>query len=408
MRLVGLVTAVGLGNLPGFLIPFLVHHRMSSSSADSFLLVTSTAVAVSAITTMTFETAWAASAGRSLAAGAGVSRVIARYGARQAALVGVLITLVLGPLILGIYSAIRPNSVGVLFGLGGCLALTPILASAASVYGGIAIAQDKILLTTGLQGAKSVIPAVLLAATPGIWPWLLAASYTAGEGLRLIILCKRSEFVGADKEVDSHAPRLRDLVSHASSMTVVMSSPVIDRSFIASFPAGSVANLEIAERIYFAFYQIAVTLSVTRRTSTWSRRLAEPDRVASAVRGIQRRLLAEAALVAAIGAAGVLVVVSLGTEWVPPSSLIWSIVLLAGLIPGVAQMGTTRLVVMQQQARILPFLAIIAVVLNLVLNMLGVAIAGPIGVVVSTTVTRLLVWLITTLWFLRSIRTKSI
>lgn len=395
--------AVLVGNLPGFVVPFIAYQRLEPADADVLLLLASTAVTLATVVTMTVETAWAASVGTLLAHGRRPGSRIARRGALQAAGFALGVSGVLGPLVLALYALARPAGGEGLIGPALTLVPAPLAAAAASVYGGVAVANGRVALPTALQGAKFFLPVglLLLSHTPSIW--LVTSSYAFGEIVRLCLLriyCRT--LMGTDRKSQAAIPSGKLLVSHFASLAVTLATPVIDRSFLSRFPPGSITAFEMADRFYFAVYQIAIVLTVTRPSGAWSRELTQ----ASPHVVIRRRVLgvcARVAVLAALGAGSLALLLLVPQGLVPDQSILWALVLLPGLVAGVGQTAVTRFAVMCRATRVLPLLGVISVIINAASNALGVAAFGIVGVIISTTVTRVVVFAISLVWILRTV-----
>jgi len=380
-----------VGYAPGFLLPFILSERSTPTVSDSALLAVSVGTTVASIIGLSLENSWAAHFAAALDEGKGLSRRTVVAGVSRA----MLMTLPVSLLLLVIFSApsilVSSDEVRSLLGAGVlAIALLPSVVAGSSVSAGIMNASGKVGQVVALQGARGLVAVFAVLGVSGTDELVVIVplSLIAGEAIRLVL---SGLFVArcTSEPKDSYekpAPGARGILSQVGSLAILGTAPILDRAFLTSAGVGNVTLLEKADRLFFAANQLGSTLVVLPRIRVVSSKLRKvSDR--SVAKG-EAVFCFVAASVISGGAAAFLALAAIWTDLIDADLLIWSLILLASAPAAVAGTALTRLLVATDRQFVLPVLATVGVVVNLLGNIVGIALLGPVGVVVSTVVCR--------------------
>jgi hypothetical protein len=394
-RRLPVVATMAIAYVPAFVLPFalaaVVPDRRNS---DAVLLAVSTAVTAGSVLGLAFENAWAAFASNVHSAGAPIADDDFIAGIRQSATLGFVLTAVLLPIFAGSY-LFGDVKRGLLFVCLASVFAFPVFGGLASVSCGILNANGRIPTNLALQGVRGMFPlAGILLVSDGDPVWIVGALLSLGELVRAslaAIMVRR--YIGNRQVSEFTRPSTSAVLHHIGGLAVLGASPIIDRSFYAAANVGAVTRFEMADRVFFAGNQICNNLLVLPRIGVVGRSLLTSGVTRVAKAEIRRVVLISGAL-SAIGTSMLLLALPLlpgsMTGFVP-----WAIALLVSLPAAVGGTVATRLLVAAGHSRVIPYMALVGVTSNFVLNVLGTVLFGAFGVVLSTVVVRYLLLLLT-------------
>jgi hypothetical protein len=415
-----LVGAMVLGYLPSFLLPFTVAAAIPPSSADIILLATSSAITAGSVLSIAYENAWSAHAAMLGAQQLAVVQNELYRGLRQALILGSVVTAVVMPTFAIPYVLGATADKWLIVSAMASVTLFPVLATLASVGGGILIAQRRVALNVGLQGVRGVFPvAGVLLFYLGAELFVVGLMLCLGELVRALIIfllvrrslsSDRSEpelrnlaRISAAHERACPIPTARSILHHVVGLAALGSSPIIDRTFLAAAEIGAVTRFEMTDRLFTAASQICNNLFVLPRVA----RVAEMLELV----GLRRTVVLEMKLVMPV-VAGLAAVASvpiaiflLVTDTNTWSGVaFWTLLLIASLPAAIGGTLATRLVVATGQSHLIPAFAITGVAVNLIGDIVGFATIGATGIVLSTVLCRYLLLFVTTVVLLRRVR----
>jgi hypothetical protein len=388
-ELVVLVATV-LGLAPGFMVPFVASIVLPAADADVLLLgyaitlflTTVVGLAVEANTIGEYgrcptPVRWA----RSSTFGAYTLRLL---------LASAGVVVVVAPLLTWVYSANRGP--GALIMIAWPFALTGFVATVSGLFSGVVAARGGARWCVGSQSLRSLPALTCMLAVPGAGVVVVAWCFVLGEVLRagtLGALALRRPGNALPEAEDQWQSRgaLWQMLSTSGSQV----SPAVDRWFLTLGGPGSIAAYEIADKAFYAGYQLITGGLLLRRMAAWGNLEARGGTAARRMVLADVRRLAGVGLLVAplvVGAIAVALVVGLVPDsW--STGLLWAAILSVGLPLGIVHLLLARLLaVLRQQWKLLP-LTVVGVVANLVLDIVFFLAFGPIGIVVSTVGTRL-------------------
>jgi hypothetical protein len=172
-------------------------------------------------------------------------------------------------------------------------------------------------------------------------------------------------------------------------------SPALDRWFLAGSGVGGVITAyEISDKVYYGGYRFISSGLLISRVARWGDLLAGGQNAARAV--VMRDLRV-------IGGAGLVLVPMLAalaggllwSGWTPDewdTGLQWAIVNIITLPFGLCHGLLARVIVALRQQTVFIRLTAVSVTSNAVLNTIWFAVLGPVGIVVSSMCTRILIF----------------
>lgn len=217
-----------------------------------------------------------------------------------------------------------------------------------------------------------------------------------GEGVRAVLLCTRLLF--RSRSLRDGVPRATvgvwaTGIPHALSMVAAVANPVIDRLIAAPLGPGSVTVLELGEKVFYAPLMALTSLFSIVAGVRWASHTLAGGRALSAdFRRTLLRALALASLIAvAVIGAALAVRLAAGEEvsGAPTGELTAVIIfLLIGLPAGVVISLGARLLTATRRTRVLPLFAALALILNVLGDLVGVHLLGIRGIALASTLMR--------------------
>jgi hypothetical protein len=383
-------TVVGL--LPGFVLPFALALALSSEMSDTLLLGYGIALFFTGVVGVPVEANTLAEYGRNpLRVRGARSSPFWRYVSKVTAASGVAV-LVFAPLLAWIYSAGGSG----LWSLTAPMAVLSFVNAISSVFSAVIAGRGLTAVVVGTQSLRAgpVLVAVVLVTDPGIQ--MLAWLLVAGELLRLAVLLALS--MSTDRRCGTpgyHEWRFRGSLWQMLSTSASQVSPALDRWFLAGSGVGGVITAyEISDKVYYGGYRFISSGLLISRVARWGDLLAGGQNAARAV--VMRDLRV-------IGGAGLVLVPMLAalaggllwSGWTPDewdTGLQWAIVNIITLPFGLCHGLLARVIVALRQQTVFIRLTAVSVTSNAVLNTVWFAVLGPVGIVVSSMCTRILIF----------------
>ena len=381
-------TVVGLA--PGFMVPFVASLVLGGADADILLLGYAIAQFLMTVVGVAVEANTVAEYGRHPTRV--TLRLSSNFGFYLVKVVGAatLVALVAVPVLVLVYGAHLAH--GALSGVVLPFAATGVVAAVSASFSGVTAARGGTAICVASYGLRAIPALATMAFVAHAGPALIAWSFLAGELLRcglLAVVARRREVPSApepDGRWQVHGALWQTLASSGSQI-----SPTVDRYFLTLGGVGNIAAYEIADKAYYAGYQLMTGGLLLKRMAGWgdlsARGRQEAQRI---VLADARTLVGLSLLVAPATIGAILVGLALGV--VPDSwskGLTWSIILCAGLPLGILHLlGSRLLVTLRQQWKLMP-LTVVGIVANLVLDIVFFWAYGPVGIVISTLGTKL-------------------
>jgi peptidoglycan biosynthesis protein MviN/MurJ (putative lipid II flippase) len=279
-------------------------------------------------------------------------------------------------------------------------AATPVLAAVASMLSGECVARGAPVVPIAVQSMRSLVPALLLLAWPGVPLWAAAAALPVGEGVRAVVLarsCRRLRRAQAqDERVDGLLAH--GLLAQASSQGVTQLGPAVDRVFLSSSGAGYISSYEMSDRLFYAATQFFTMTFLLRRLAGWAQL---PSTAVDEARRLLRRDARTLGLVVMVlsvaGVAGCLVALASGL--LPPDwtqGFWWGALVMVSVPAHAFNVVGTRMLVVARKQHYMVGIAVATAVLNAVLDTALYLWVGPVGIVVATVVVR---WVMAGVYF---------
>jgi peptidoglycan biosynthesis protein MviN/MurJ (putative lipid II flippase) len=272
-----------------------------------------------------------------------------------------------------------------------------LLASTGTLAGALYAVGD-FLTPTLSQSLRAIVPIAILPLTSVSSTGVLvsAGALCAGEACRLLLmlwlLWRRS-----DEPAASTAPEppaiWRAALPHAISLGIVGLNPVIDRMVAATLASGSVTLIDLGEKI-LAVPVLAITSSVILvGGARWAKLAADDDpSLRHDVVRTSRRAFALATGMALVILAGVGLSMLLLPDTVAglPVTDIGKVVacLMVGLPASALVNCGARVLTTLRETRILPLLAVSAIVVNTAGDIAGAALLGVEGIALATSLVK--------------------
>jgi hypothetical protein len=388
-----------IGSLPGFTLPFVAALVLRPHASDVLLLAVSIAVTQSVIVSSAAELTTVAEYGRLLGRRRDPNPAALRAYRWRVLRFALLLTVVVTPVLAFAYSA-RSGDRGEFVVLVAAAAATPVLAAVASMLSGECVARGAPVVPIAVQSMRSLVPALLLLAWPGVPLWAAAAALPVGEGIRAVVLarsCRRLRRVQAQEErVDGLLAH--GLLAQAASQGVTQLGPAVDRVFLSSSGAGYISSYEMSDRLMYAATQLFTMTFLYRRVGGWAQLpTMEREPARRLLRRDARTLGAAVLVVTVAGVLGCGVALASGLlpgDWT--QGFWWgAIVMLSVPAHGFNVVGT-RLLVLSRKQHLMLWIAVSTAVLNAVLDAAFYLWIGPVGIVVATLVLR---WVMAGVYF---------
>lgn len=400
-------TIVGLA--PGLLLPFAIPLRFDATASDVFFLAMSLALVMTNVVVASIEANTVAYVGRSLGRGERPGwRDVRAYTRRSFELGGLAIAVAM-PLLFAVFAIRDARWVdGAAIVL--TLALVPIVGSATAVLAGLLIASGRSTVPIATQGLRSLVPlcALLSLSAPSLQS--VAWFYLCGEVLRAAIMMVwswRLGLAGAQQSTKRSA-KPDGLALQFGATGISQGNPVVDRLVLASGEPGNITSYELADKVYFALYQVVYSGLMLRRLSGWAAR--NPEQPLSIYSRFRRDVwhLALITLVLSLIAMGA-IAASLGTDLVPTAwegGFTWALVLLPSTALSIVMISSMRFLVILSGQRLLFAASLVGFAVNSAADIALFALLGPIGVPVATVVTRIMMATLL-LWAIARIYTRD-
>jgi hypothetical protein len=378
------------GSLPGFTLPFVAALVLSPHDSDLLLLVLSVGITPAIIVSSAVELTTVAEYGRLLGLNRGPAPDALRSYRLRILRFGALLTAVVVPVLVVAYATRLPDRAEFLT-LAGAVVAAPVIAAMASRLSGECVARGAPVVPIGVQAMRSLMPAVLLLVWPGAPLVLVAAMLPAGEAARAAVLgvaCRRLRQRHAGEQTGELAPH--GLVAQALSSGVTQLGPAVDRLFLASAGPGYISSYEMADRLMYAASQFFTMTFIVRRLAGWAQLPTMDSIHARQLLRRDARTLGGLALALMVATAAVCVL-AIASGLLPADWYVgfwWGTLLMVSLPAHLFNVVGTRLLVIGRKQHLMLGIAVATVVLNAVLDAVGYALAGPVGIIVSTVLVR--------------------
>jgi putative peptidoglycan lipid II flippase len=392
---------VVLGSLPGFLLPFALTWRLTAGHlTDAYFYAFAIALLPATLLSVVLET--------------NVLPVADEYKRRGThSLIRFTRKIVAQCIAIGVTSYAAAAIVGILIISGKanwpaeekrlCIELLLIFGvyvvavSASSVISGCLHALGDFFTTTCSQGLRSILPLAIVFVMPKTATGVLlsASALSLGEVIRAIFLSFRLRLLARGLEAESRlGSKPRSIwtaaLPHGLAVLALLANPTIDRIVASSLSTGSITLLDLAEKVLYAPL-VALNYSIVLVAGArWARYLpAEVGALTQDFWRTHRRALG-LSVISAIVILGSVLVFSLfapsevaGIKLSTFSALL--AIFLAGL-PAAAIVSTAlRFLTIVGDTIWLPGVAIAAVVINLVGDIVGARLIGVYGIALSST-----------------------
>lgn len=374
---------------PGFLLPFVLTERIGPARSDLLLLAAAVAMTLVAVLGNAIEMSTVAQVGRQAGLGRRFSPASLKRYTRRLLLLVLPTVVVVGAALITLYGWHAADRSSFL-ALSMMLCLLPIIGTFSSIRSGQLIALGRSATAIAVQSLRASVPMVLVLCWRTAPLWLLAAAYLAGEVLRLLFLVLASRNLGTDLAVTDDEVDHRGLLWQSASLATAQSGPATDRAFLNSGPAGSIASYEIADKIFYAGLQVVNGGFLVRRLGQWSQLVTRDPR---AIRPAVRRELTIFTVIATVCAALGIASCWLALAFLPipdawRTGVVWASILLVSMPMSALGTACARLFVIGGRASLLIRFSIGFTVLNAVLDAVGFALLGVIGIPIATVVAR--------------------
>ena len=388
-----------IGSLPGFTLPFVAALVLRPHDSDVLLLAVSIAVTQSVIVSSAAELTTVAEYGRLLGRRRDPTPAALRAYRWRVLRFALLLTVVVTPVLTVAYSA-RSGDRGEFVVLVAAAAATPVLAAVGSMLSGECVARGAPVVPIAVQSMRSLVPALLLLAWPGVPLWAAAAALPVGEAVRAVVLARSCRRL---RRVQAHDQRVDGLLAHgllaqATSQGVTQLGPAVDRVFLSSSGAGYISSYEMSDRLFYAATQFFTMTFLLRRLAGWAQL---PSTAVDDARRLLRRDARTLGLVVTVlsvaGVAGCLVALASGL--LPPDwtqGFWWGALVMVSVPAHAFNVVGTRMLVVARKQHYMVGIAVATAVLNAVLDTVLYLWVGPVGIVVATVVVR---WVMAGVYF---------
>jgi putative peptidoglycan lipid II flippase len=277
------------------------------------------------------------------------------------------------------------------------LVLLVAIAGANSVLAGCLYAVNDFLLPTASQSFRSIAPALGLAfvGRGRTAAELLAILVVIGELCRTPVLALRlaklSRRLNGTDEVGAVSSVWRTAVPAGLGILALAANPIVDRTVAARYGPGSVTMLDLAERIFFVPVTVVQASIVLVAGARWARLAAEGGSALARDfrRTVWRGMAVAGALAPTIAGATYAGCAIVGPRiGGVPTKNVRDIVIffLAGLPCATVAFLAARLLTSTRNTRLLPALAVQAVAVNMVGDLIGGHFLGTRGIALASTV----------------------
>jgi peptidoglycan biosynthesis protein MviN/MurJ (putative lipid II flippase) len=392
-----------LGSAAGALLPFLIARWFEvGRQTDVYFLVVGAVQLVGYMLALVVESAVLPFATKSLqhdprslrSFALGMSRYVGA-AALPVTLVGLaVIVLVLLPAA-GIDGAARAQAHTLVL----AVAALPVLAALSGILSASNFALDRFAFTTGTQVFRAgggVLFAVLLGDQLGLLA--VALGLTVGEALRALVLAAALPRGGGATGPDARGTGLAMLRLASPTLLasiVIAVNPIVDKTVAARVGPGAVTLIELGEKLFYIPVVLLVAAISKVSATVWARQVDLDD---AALRRDFWRVQRVGAAVTAVAVVLAVVAVVLGRDLaedflgLEPGSAFAGVfvVYVVGLpLALAADLAGTMLIILRRTG-VLPVLAVVLVVVNLVADLVGAALFGVVGIAASSTVVRLI------------------
>ena len=384
------MAATVLGLAPGFMVPFVASTFLGGADADILLLGYAIALFLMTVVGVAVEANTVAEYGRHPTRV--TLRLSSNFGSYLLKVLAAvtLVALVAVPVLTLVYGAhLVP---GALSGVVLPFAVTGIVASISATFSGVTAARGGTTICVASYGLRAIPALATMVVVDGVGPTLVAWSFLVGELFRCGVLAAAAHRLHARATAEPEGRwQIHGALWQTLSTSGSQASPAVDRYFLTMGGVGNVAAYEIADKAYYAGYQLMTGGLLLKRMADWGDLAARGRREAQRIIFADARTLVGLSLVVAPATIGA-IVAGLALGVIPDSwakGLSWSIILAAGLPFGILHLMCSRLLVtLQQQWKLMP-LTVVGIVTNLVLDIVFFWAYGPVGIVISTLGTKL-------------------
>ena len=279
------------------------------------------------------------------------------------------------------------------------LLLLPVLVAVSSVFSAVHYAMNHFVLTTASQGFRAVgglLGSLLAAAHGGIV--LVALGMAAGEAVRLCVLALTlpARRPGRQPDVDGAAGRAMFLQSATPLLfatVIVAVNPLVDKAVASHLGVGGVTLIELAEKLFYVPMVLLFSAVTIVSGVTWGSMAEDrPEQLRADFWRVQRLAVVASTGIAVVAAVVVLVLDHRVLQFLRlDAGVPFGAVFLAYIVGLPFAMGQSlagRLLVIKRQTRLLPYIAVGLVLLNLVADLLGAWLLGVRGLAVSSSLVR--------------------
>lgn len=380
-----------LGSLPGFTLPFVAALVLSPHSSDVLLLAVSIAVTQSVIVSSAAELTTVAEYGRLLGRRREPTPAALQAFRRRVLRFALVLTVVVTPVLTVAYSA-RSGDRGEFALLVAAAAATPVLAALASILSGECVARGAPVVPIAVQSMRSLVPALLLLAWPGVPLWAAAAALPVGEAVRAAVLARSCRRL---RRVQAHGERVdgllaQGLLAQAASQGVTQLGPAVDRVFLASSGPGYISSYEMSDRLFYAATQFFTMTFLLRRLAAWAQ--LPSTAVDDGWRLLRRDARTLGLAVTVLSVAGVAAcAIALASGLLPPDwtqGFWWGALVMISVPAHAFNVVGTRMLVVARKQHYMVGIAVATAVLNAALDTALYLWIGPVGIVVATVVVR--------------------
>lgn len=286
------------------------------------------------------------------------------------------------------------------------VAALPVLASLSGLVGAANFALDRFALTTGSQVLRAG-GGIVMAATLGDQLGLLAVALgiTMGEAARVLVLAvvlpRGSAEGGAPVDVGLQMLRLASPTLLASIVIAV--NPIVDKAVAARLEPGATTLIELGEKLFYIPMVLLVSAVTKVSATVWARQVDVDNaalrrdfwKVQRLGAGITSGVVVVAIAVMAASRGTVDGLLDLGGD--DTLFLVFAAYIIGLPLALSADLAGAMLIILRRTA-LIPALAVLLVVINLVADLVGAQLFGVVGIAASSTVVRVVnvvgfVWL---------------
>ncbi|HWH93630.1 MAG TPA: lipid II flippase MurJ [Baekduia sp.] len=397
-----------LGNVPGFVLPFLITARVEAGRlTDAYFYAFAIALFASSIVSLALETNVLPVATHHLGLGASRFRSFARgLLVRSVAVTtaGYLVVAAVGAATVLVRDNWTEEEKVLCVEIIGIFGVYLAAISASAVLDGCLYAFGSFFATTVTVGMRSLLPlpALFLAPTASTALLLTAAFLAGGECARVVLLSRwLRRAVGGmaapptASPADAAAPPSvwSTALPYGAAMVLFGSNQLIDRAVAGSLKPGSVTVLDLAEKVFYAPVTILMSSVLLVSGARWAA-LANDRPAALSVdfrHTVRRAAVLSGAVAAGVVAAALVALAAVDTTIAGVDTRRFCAVLailMVGFPAAVVTNAGVRLLTVLRRTRIFPALAIVSFTANVAGTIAGARLLGIAGIAASGTIWR--------------------